>query len=110
VELLELTAAGYRRLVKGSALARATRRMLQRNAAVALGNSDLALGVSPLLRALADNPSELVRGHAAWGLGRLMRHDPPRVRAALEQAANADPDPSVREEARQALASPAQLG
>ena len=52
-ELLALSAAGYRRLVRGSALGRATRRMLQRNAAIALGNSGRPEALEPLLGALA---------------------------------------------------------
>src|SRR5690606_21096891 len=82
-ELLNISAAGYRRLVHGSALGRATRRMLQRNAAVALGNSDSAQAVAPLCHALGHNPSDLVRGHAAWALGSLSRHADARVRQTL---------------------------
>lgn len=108
VDLLGLTAAGYRRLVKGKALARATRRMLQRNAAIALGNGDRPTAVPPLLQALA-NPSALVRGHVAWGLGELARHAPQAVLSALETAAVGDPEPWVRDEARQALASLTEL-
>jgi epoxyqueuosine reductase len=110
VEVLEISAADYRRLVRGSALGRATRRMLQRNAAIALGNTDTAASVPPLLRNLAAHPSELVRGHVAWGLGRLAKHDPERIRAALETAAASDPVACVREEALSALASLTELG
>ncbi len=103
VDLLELTAARYRRLVHGSALSRATRRMLQRNAAVALGNSNWPGAVTPLTRALSVNPSDLVRGHAAWALGRLLAHAPDRVTGALTRACSEDPVAWVREEARRAL-------
>jgi epoxyqueuosine reductase len=71
VSLLELSASGYRRFVKRSALRRIGRVQLQRNAAVALGNSGRAEAAAPLGRSLAENPSALVRGHAAWALGRL---------------------------------------
>jgi epoxyqueuosine reductase len=71
VSLLELTASGYRRFVKRSALRRIGRVQLQRNAAVALGNSGLLEALEPLGRCLAENPSALVRAHAAWALGRL---------------------------------------
>jgi epoxyqueuosine reductase len=71
VSLLELSASGYRRFVKRSALRRIGRVQLQRNAAVALGNSGLPEAAPPLGRSLAENPSALVRAHAAWALGRL---------------------------------------
>lgn len=71
VELLELSSAAYRRLVRGTALRRVSRPRLQRNAAVALGNTQNPDAVPPLARALSSNPSPLVRGHAAWALGRL---------------------------------------
>lgn len=103
VGLLELGSSGYRRLVQGSALRRASLRMLQRNAAVALGNSDDPRGVPALERALANNPSPLVRGHAAWALGALCRHATPTTRGALERAALGDSDAFVRAEATAAL-------
>jgi epoxyqueuosine reductase len=71
VSLLELSASGYRRFVKRSALRRVGRVQLQRNAAVALGNSGLPEAAAPLARSLLENRSSLVREHAAWALGRL---------------------------------------
>jgi len=71
VALLELSASGYRRFVKRSALRRIGRVQLQRNAAVALGNSGLPEAAPALARSLRENPSSLVREHAAWALGRL---------------------------------------
>jgi epoxyqueuosine reductase len=98
VGLLELGSAAYRRFVKNSALSRASRRTLQRNAAVALGNTDSSEAVAPLIRAL-DSDHALVRGHAAWALGQLMRHDPPTIRQRLAQLQAGDPETWVREEA-----------
>jgi epoxyqueuosine reductase len=86
VALLELTASGYRRLRRRSAILRVNRVQLQRNAAVALGNSRAPDAVVPLARALAANPSPLVRGHAAWALGRL---GTPAAREALAAASAA---------------------
>ncbi len=71
VELLTLTSGAYRRLVKGTALRRASRTMLARNAAVALGNSGKDAAIPPLLHALRLHPSPQVREHALWALGRL---------------------------------------
>jgi epoxyqueuosine reductase len=101
VSLLELGSAGYRKLVRRSALRRAGKYQLQRNAAVALGNSGDPRAVAPLVRSLMEDKSALVREHAAWALGRLGGAD---ARAALMHASDHDPDESVRAEARTALA------
>jgi len=87
--LLELTASGYRRLRRRSAILRVNRLQLQRNAAIALGNSRSPLAVAPLAQALGSNPSALVRGHAAWALGRI-GNEP--ARDALQAAAGHEPD------------------
>ena len=99
VDLLQLGAAAYRKLVRGTALRRVTRAQLGRNAAVALGNSGRASAVEPLCEALVKSPYPLVRGHAAWALGRLGDAE-----SVLRQATR-DSDPSVREEAELALTS-----
>jgi epoxyqueuosine reductase len=102
VALLELGAAGYRKLVRRSALRRVTRDTLARNAAVALGNTRDPRAVGPLTRALGSHSSALVRAHAAWALGELGGLAAP-ARQALEAAAVHDADPAVREEARLSL-------
>jgi epoxyqueuosine reductase len=104
VTLLELGAAGYRRLVKRTALRRTSRTTLQRNAAIALGNSGSASAVAPLARALRTNARSVVRLHAAWALGQLSAHLDDDARLVLSAAAARDDDVAVREEARSALA------
>jgi epoxyqueuosine reductase len=99
VALLELTSGGYRRLVKNSALRRASRTQLARNAAVALGNSGDPRVIPELVRALESDPRPLVRSHVAWALGQLGGGDAER---ALEHAAH-DADPDLAEEARLGL-------
>jgi epoxyqueuosine reductase len=101
VELLEMRSAAYRRLVRGSALRRASRTQLARNAAIALGNSGDERAVGPLVASLRSDARALVRGHAAWALGRL---GGAQARSALEAARRGDPDAWVREEAELALA------
>jgi len=54
---------------RGSAIRRAGRAGLARNVCVALGNWGSWEAVPVLTRALTD-PEPLVRGHAAWALGR----------------------------------------
>lgn len=99
-ELLALDEAGFQARFGGTAVARTRRRGLLRNVAVALGNSGNPEAVPALAAALADAEA-LVRGHAAWALGRLGGH---LARAALERTRRADPEPAVRAEADAALA------
>jgi epoxyqueuosine reductase len=55
---------------RGSAIRRGGRAGFARNVCVALGNWGAPEAVPVLARALAD-PDPLVRGHAAWALGRV---------------------------------------
>jgi len=112
----ELAAPGLQALLrlKGGA-ARQVRRsgmgwrgpvVLRRNAAVALGNELDRADVPALAEALDADPSPLVRGHAAWALGRI---GSPRARATLRAALAAEADPGVREEVIAALEPSASL-
>ena len=74
--------------------------VLRRNAAVALGNGLDRADVPALAEALAGDPSPLVRGHAAWALGRIAS---PRAYAVLREAALEEPDARVRDEIGAAL-------
>ncbi|HEY0383977.1 MAG TPA: tRNA epoxyqueuosine(34) reductase QueG [Candidatus Elarobacter sp.] len=74
--------------------------VLRRNAAVALGNGLDRADVPALAEALRDDPSPLVRGHAAWALGRIAS---PQAFAALRSAAGTETDPAVAEEVTAAL-------
>jgi hypothetical protein len=55
---------------RGSAIRRAGRAGFARNVCVALGNWGASEAVPVLTRALGD-PESIVRGHAAWALGRV---------------------------------------
>jgi epoxyqueuosine reductase len=103
VELLELTSSTYRKFVKRTAMRRASRETLVRNAAIALGNTRHADAEAPLARAL-EHYFAVVRGHAAWALGELGPALGELGRTALERAAQSDGDAWVRDEARAALA------
>jgi epoxyqueuosine reductase len=86
VGVLELGEEEYQRDWVGTAMRRATRAGLRRNAAVVLGNLGDAAAVPALAGALGD-PDPVLRGHAAWALGRL---DPgsgvlAEIRGALER-------------------------
>ncbi|MBI5138078.1 MAG: tRNA epoxyqueuosine(34) reductase QueG [Nitrospirae bacterium] len=99
VELMALTPAEFSRYFKGTPLFRTRRRGLLRNVAVALGNWGAAEAVPVLKKALADDEA-LIRGHAAWALGRIGGEE-----AALATALPAEADPWVREELAAALLS-----
>lgn len=88
-----------------SPVLRATRPGIARTVAVALGNWGDAAAIAPLIRLLAD-PTPLVRGHAAWGLGQLLKlgHAPQLIAQALGRAAAAEPENWVRGEIAQARA------
>ena len=75
------------------------KKYFQRNAAIALGNGRDPEHVPALARAMAD-PEPLVRGHAAWALGRIGGR---RARTALEAGLGAEAAAFVRGEIRGAL-------
>jgi epoxyqueuosine reductase len=110
LDLLALDEAGFRSLFRGSPILRVKRRGLVRNACIAAGNcpawqtdagGDPMVAVSTLA-ALLDDAEPLVRGHAAWALGRLGGE---AARAALARAAATEADAWVREEMADALAN-----
>jgi epoxyqueuosine reductase len=68
--LLEMDEAAFRARFRGSAMSRAKRAGLARNAALLLGNSGDRAAVPALRRAL-DDPNAGVRAAAAWALARL---------------------------------------
>lgn len=98
--LLALDDAGFRKRFRGSPVKRTKRRGLLRNVCVALGNSGDMRAVPALIAALGD-AEPLIRGHAAWALGRLGGPDALR---ALEAARAAEGEAWVSEEISLALA------
>jgi epoxyqueuosine reductase len=100
LELLALDEEAFGRRFAGSPIKRAKRRGLLRNVAVALGNGGDPAAVPGLARALGDAES-LVRGHAAWALGRIGTAP---ARRALGQALAAEGDVWVQDEIASALA------
>ncbi len=97
--LLRLRGAAFAR-VRQTAMGWRGASVLRRNAAVALGNGLDRADVPALAEALRDDPSPLVRGHAAWALGRI---GSPPAYAALRSAAACEADPAVAEEVAAAL-------
>jgi epoxyqueuosine reductase len=98
-ELLALDEESFRVRFRNTAVWRTRRSGLLRNACIALGNVADRASVPALAGAL-DDQEALVRGHAAWALGRL---GGAAARAHLEQALRREVDAWVRDECAQAL-------
>lgn len=71
VELLAMTDEEWRTRFRGSAMMRAKRRGLARNAAVVLGNRRDPATIPALEAAMRDDPEPIVRSHAAWALAQF---------------------------------------
>jgi len=105
--VLHMTKSQFRQWFGPTSMAWRGKGVLQRNAAVALGNSRDLGAVEPLIRALEDRKA-LVRGHAAWALGHLLSekqagHASADARRSLESLLAREPEAWVREEIELAL-------
>ncbi len=100
IELLDITVEEFREKFRHSPVKRTKWEGLRRNAAVALGNIGDPAAIPALVRAL-NSESPVVRGHAAWALGRLGGEE--AASALLERRCNEE-DPFVLEEIELALA------
>jgi len=94
IPLLRITPEEFARRFGRTPIKRAKREGLQRNVAVALGNSGDRAAVPALARALREE-APLVRLHAAWALGRLGGTE---AEDALRQALLTETDAEVRAE------------
>ena len=97
--LLGLTEKGFLREFAGSPMTRARRKGLLRNVCVALGNWGAEEAVPTLASALSD-AAPIVRGHAAWALGRV---GSPAALAALSSRLADESDPFALDEIGLAL-------
>jgi len=98
-ELFSWSDNDFRRHFRGTPLLRAKRRGLLRTAAIVLGNQRDPASLAPLVRGLSDD-EPLVRGAAAWALGRL---GTPAARDALADRLKHENDIDVRGEIEAAL-------
>lgn len=98
--LLTMTEAEFRERYRGTPVLRAKRRGLARNAAVALGNIGTEDDLPVLIDAFTSHEEPLVRGHAAWAIGRI---GGPIARTALDRRRAVDPSDAVRAEIEEAL-------
>ena len=99
LELLALDEGACRARFRGTAVLRAKRRGLVRNACVAAGNWGDPAAIPALIDLLADS-EPLVRGHAAWALGRI---GGAAAIHALQKAPGVENDAWVKEEIGSAL-------
>jgi epoxyqueuosine reductase len=93
-ELLGLNDKEFRALFRKSPIKRAKRAGLLRNVCIALGNWGTGDAVPILVRALSDDEA-LVRGHAAWALGRAGTVE---AMESLQDKLDNEPDVWVRKE------------
>jgi len=101
-DLIDMSEETFRHQYEGMAIFRIGRRRLLRNAVVALGNWRDGQATPVLVRALTD-VEPLVRGHAAWALGRFGGQT---VRKTLEDSLHSERDPYVRREIQMAIVTP----
>jgi len=94
LDLLALDDDSFARRFANSPIKRIKRARLVRNACVAAGNWGSREAVAPLVRLLGD-AGPLVRGHAAWALGRIGGET---AQLALATALAAETDEDVRRE------------
>jgi epoxyqueuosine reductase len=97
VDVLAMDDARYEAEFTGTAMRRATRSGLRRNAATVLGNRRDDRALPALVAALADDDF-VVRSHAAWAIGRIDARHP-----ALARALRSEPDGRVRTELENAI-------
>lgn len=97
--ILAMDEPTFRQRYSGTSFMRAKWEGLRRNACIVLGNRrDPAAVVC--LAAVLEDADPVVRGHAAWALGRIGGEE---ARRALEGRAKTEPSPDVCEEIRAAL-------
>ena len=99
-ELLQLRSGEFKRRYRRTAMGWRGAAVLRRNAAIGLGNALDRSAVPALVQALASDPHPMVRGAAAWALGRI---GAPSAIQALRARVASESDPGVQEEIAAAL-------
>ena len=99
IDWMGMSPEDWREFSRRSPVKRAKRRGFLRNVAVALGNRRDRDAVPALVAALSDE-EPLVRGHAAWALGRI---GSPAALGSLRDRAAVEPDAWVLEEIESAI-------
>ena len=100
IGLLHLRSGEFKRRFKKTAMGWRGAAVLRRNAAVALGNALDRASIPALVLTLHEDPHPMVRGHAAWALGRI---GAPSAFSALRARYGVETDGGVLDEIRAAL-------
>ncbi len=98
--LLTLRSGEFKRTYARTSMGWRGAAVLRRNAAVALGNALDRAAVPALIRAATADPHAMVRGHAAWALGRI---GSPQAIDFLRKSLELESDLDVLDEVRTAL-------
>lgn len=101
IPLLNISAEEFARTVEPTTAGWIGRVRFRRNVAVAIGNTGDPAAESALREALSD-PEPIVRGHAAWALGKI---GTPSARVHLEAAVARESHEETRHETRLAIDS-----
>ncbi len=89
----------HEKTFQGTALLRTNRKQMLRNACIVLGNSHQPEAI-PYLKKAMEDPSVLVRQHAAWGLGQI---NDPSAQMILNHYQNQETSAEVLEEIQSSL-------
>ncbi len=101
LSLVDMTQTEFSNRFKGSPIKRAKRKGFLRNVLIAIGNWGNREAVPALEKALFDD-EPLIRGHAAWALGKIGGK---KAKKALEKQLTQETDTDVLSEIRDALDS-----
>ncbi|HAJ32905.1 MAG TPA: tRNA epoxyqueuosine(34) reductase QueG [Candidatus Atribacteria bacterium] len=100
IPLLTITQEEFQDYFAYNQIAIRSRKVIKRNAALALGNIGDPRAVVPLIKVLREDANSIVREHAAWALGKIGGE---KAKSALEKALNLEEEREVREEILNAL-------
>jgi epoxyqueuosine reductase len=101
MELITLSKKRFEEKYAHTAFIWRGRNIIRRNACIAWGNARNRRGILPLIDLLQNDPSILIRGAAAWALGRM---NSAQAEEGLSYSLKQERSPLVREEILSALA------
>ncbi len=99
IPLLTISEEEFQNYFAYNQIAMRPREAIKRNAVLALGNIGDPRAVVPLIKVLQENDNLMVRGHAAWALGKIGGE---KAKLALEKALKIEKE-EVKEEIANAL-------
>ena len=100
IPLLQITEEKFQSYFAYNQIAMRPKEAIKRNAVLTLGNIGDPRAVVPLIKVLQENDNLMIRGHAAWALGKIGGE---KAKLALEKALKVEGDKEVGEEIANAL-------